>query len=84
MDLGSAMQTPGNPPTSSAVICHRCGKRGHIRRDCRVKLGPNKGSQGRAGGYQGQKARFADQAAAADVAPQALPPPPPARRQAKN
>lgn len=71
MDLGALQQVAGQssrPP----ITCHRCGKPGHIRRNCRVKLGDNKGSNGN---WRRQQATVTEQQTE-------LPPPPPPRRQA--
>jgi hypothetical protein len=35
---------PTRPPTNSNIICHNCGKPGHISPDCRLRLRPT-GSQ---------------------------------------
>jgi hypothetical protein len=77
------MNQAPNLTSRADIICHRCGMRGHIRRDCRVKLGPDRGSKAatasswRSPGH-GQKAN------AAEARTPALPPPPPQRNTPKN
>lgn len=73
MDLGSAHQSQSRPPLKN-VTCHRCGKKGHFRRDCKVKLNADTSSNWRKD--TNQRVNWVDQASA-DV-DTAFPPPPPA------